>query len=62
MNMFKRAFIGVLVLALLVSCVAFAAFATGKEYTADNYADILEYYEEPVIIDLNFDNMTADSD
>lgn len=62
MNMFKRAFIGVLVLALLVSCVAFAAFATDKEYTADNYADILEYYEEPVIIDLSFDNMTADTD
>ncbi len=59
MKMFKRAFVGVLVLALLVSCVAFVALATDKEYTVDNYDDILEYYEEPVIFDYDFEDMAV---
>lgn len=52
-----RAVVGVLVVALLVSCIAFSAMATTKEYTVENYAEILEYYEEPVIFSLDFESL-----
>jgi len=52
MKMLKRVFIAALCLAVLISC--FAVLASAKEYTTDNFKDILEYYEEPIVLDDNF--------
>ncbi len=53
MKMLKRVFIGALCLAVLISC--FAIFASAKEYTLDNFDDILEYYEEPIVFADDFE-------
>ncbi len=59
MKMLKRVSVVALVLALLVSCIAFAVTAADNEYTVDNYETILEYYEEPVIFNYDFEDMTS---
>ena len=53
MKMYKRVFIGALCLAVLLSC--FAVFASAKEYTSDNFGDILEYYDEPIVFADDFE-------
>lgn len=58
MKMSKRIFVCLIALAIGVSMMAFGASAEGVEglkYTTENHASILEYYEEPIIFDLNFD-------
>ena len=58
MKMSKRIFVCLIALAIGVSMMAFGASAEGDnglKYTTDNHASILEYYEEPIIFDLNFD-------
>ena len=58
MKMSKRIFVCLIALAIGVSMMAFGASAEGVEglkYTTENHASILEYYEEPIIFDLDFD-------
>ncbi len=52
MKMSKRIFIVVLTVALLISCLAFSASA--EEVTLENYASVLDYYEQPTIFGLDF--------
>ncbi len=53
MKMSKRIFIVVLMLALVVSGLAFASSAA-VEVTVDNYDAVLEYYECPVLLNYDF--------
>ena len=53
MKMSKRIFIVVLMLALVVSGLAFASSAS-VEVTEDNYDAVLEYYECPVLLNYDF--------
>ncbi len=53
MKMLKKVFIAALCLAVMISC--FAVFASAKEYTTENFKDILEYYEEPNVFDDDFE-------
>lgn len=59
MKMAKRILIGVLALALMISCVAFVATAQDKNFNGVGYADILEYYNEPVVFDYDFTDADA---
>lgn len=58
MKFTKRILMVLAVVAMLVSCFAFASSA---EFTKDNIEDILEYYQEPVYISDNFNGLVADS-
>ncbi len=57
MKMLKRIFIGALCLAVLISC--FAVFASAKDYTTDNFKDILEYYDAPYAFNDDFEGYNA---
>ena len=52
MKMTKRIFIALLILAVTVSSLAVFAFA--EETTVADYVNVLEYYEEEVLLDYNF--------
>ena len=56
--MTKRIFIALLILALTVSSLA--VFASAEETESWNYANVLEYFEEDSLIDLDFSNENVD--
>ena len=62
MKMSKRIFVCLIALAIGVSMLAVGASADAVElkYTTDNHASILEYYEEPIIFDFNYESDAAD--
>ena len=60
MKMTRRIFIALLILAVSVS--SFAVFANAAEPEAMRYEDVLEYFEEQALIDLDFDNNANYSD
>ena len=58
MKMAKRIFITLLVVAVIVS--SFALTASAAEYTLEDYANVLEYFEEPTLFSYNFAEGDAD--
>lgn len=62
MKMSKRIFVCLIALAIGVSMFALGASAADGElkYTTENHARILEYYEEPVIFGMDFENDELD--
>ncbi len=58
MKMSKRIFVCLIALAIGVSMFALGASANDGElkYTTENHARILEYYEEPIIFGIDFEN------
>ena len=62
MKMSKRIFVCLIALAIGVSLLVCGVSAEGTaelKYTTENHASILEYYEEPIIFDLDFDGETT---
>ncbi|MBR3680932.1 MAG: hypothetical protein IKL79_02895 [Clostridia bacterium] len=64
MKMSKRIFVCLIALAIGVSMLALGVSANGEElkYNTENHASILEYYEEPIIFGLNFEDEEAVAD
>ena len=62
MKMSKRIFVCLIALAIGVSMLALGVSANGEElkYNTENHASILEYYEEPIIFGLNFEDVYCD--
>ena len=62
MKMSKRIFVCLIALAIGVSMFAIGVSADAGElkYTTENHASILEYYEEPIIFDFNYESEVVD--
>ena len=62
MKMSKRIFVCLMVLAIGVSMLAFGASASEtaeRKYDTTNHATILEYYAEPIVFDMSFEDATV---
>lgn len=65
MKMAKRILVGLLALAMLISCFAFAAIADSsqtdeEQFSLAKYEQVLEYFTEPVLIDENFSGLDVE--
>lgn len=58
MKMTKRIFIALMIVAVMVSSVAFSALAS--EYKVEDYENVLEYYEESTLIEYDFTGEDVD--
>lgn len=66
MKMAKRILVGLLALAMLISCFAFAAIADSsqadeEQFSLAKYEQVLEYFTEPVLIDEDFSGFEVEN-